>query len=169
MIPGVPKGLRRQVRDAFVLALQTDPKLANNRVIKTWLLWDGKSPLAEPTDDQLPAIQIRMLGGTVRRLATTRGPGKPMSHVDESTPTMLIDLWTKGTDEGDLADVAELVYAALNPQEDGPRAQIQEKFRQAGIKDWQLAREILPTSAESFSLAGISGQGSYTLTVQFFS
>jgi hypothetical protein len=168
-IPGVPKGLRRQVRDAFVLALRIDPKLANSRVIKTWIIWDGSAPIADPTEAQMPAIVVRMLGGPVRRLSTKRGPGMPMSHIDESTLTMLIDLYTAGTDEGDLADVADLVYLALSPQADGPRAEIDEKFREAGIKDYQLMREILPMSAESFAQTAIWGQGSYDLKLQFFS
>lgn len=168
-IPGVPKGLRRQVRDAFINALRVDPKLANNRVIRTWLLWDGSAPIAEPTEAQMPAVVVRMLGGPVRRLSTTRGPGKPMTHVDESTLTILIDLYTAGTDEGDLCDIADLIYSALSPQGAGPRAELVEKFREAGIKDYQLVREILPLSAEGFSQVAIWGQGSYQLTLQFYS
>lgn len=168
-IKGVPKGLRRQVRDAFVRALEVDPTLANNRAIKTWLTWDGADTVSEPTVDQYPACQVRMLGGPVRRLASTRRPGAAMTHTDESRVSMLIDVWTAGTDEGDLMDIADLIYAALAPQDPGARAELNEQFRRAGIKDWQLAREILPGSAESFALEGIWGQGSYELTIQFYS
>jgi hypothetical protein len=168
-IPGVPRGLRRQVRDAFVNALRSDPRLANNRVIKTWLLWDGQSPIADPTDAAMPGIQIRLLGGPVKRLASTRAPGAAMRHTDQSTLTILIDLWTAGTDQGDLSDLSDLIYSAIHPQDPGPRAELQEKFKQAGIKDWQLAREILPLSAEGFSQQAVMGQGSYNLTVQFYS
>jgi hypothetical protein len=168
-IPGVPRGLRRQVRDAFVLALQIDPKLANNRVIKTWLTWNGTDTVSEITDDMLPACQIRMLGGEVRRVAQAAGPGHSRKHLDESTITMMIELYTAGTDAGDQADVADLIYAALAPQGDLPRAELAMKFNAAGIKRCQLTREILPASAESFSLAGVAGQGSYQLTVEFSS
>lgn len=165
MIDGVPKGLDRQVMVAFVAALRTNPVLANNRVIKTWLLWDGKGPVAPPTIAQMPAIQIRMVSGSVKRLAGTRAPGKPMSHVDESHPSILIDLWTPGNDQFDIADLSRLIYAALAPQDLEPRAQLQDQFRKAGIRDWQLTRQILPTSQESFSQEAIAASGSYELTV----
>ena len=168
-ITGVPSGLRRQVKEAFVAALQTSPVLANKRAIKTWLVWDGKSPIADVTEDMCPACEVRMLGGSVGRKATARGPGQPMKWLNESKFTVLIDLHTKGTDAGDLCDLADLIYSALAPQDDDQRTNRNELFRRAGIKDCQLTREILPGSAESYTQDGISGQGSYTLTVQSFS
>jgi hypothetical protein len=168
-IPGVPKGLRRQVLAAFINALRSDPKLANNRVIKTWMTWNGSDPIVDPSEAAMPGIQIRLLGGPVRRLTTTRAPRKPMSHGDESELTVLIDLWTAGTDQGDLSDLADLIYSALAPQDMDARAELAERFRVAGIKDWQLKREILPMSAESFGQIAVVGQGSYELTLQFFS
>jgi hypothetical protein len=167
-IPGVPRGLLRQVRDAFLNALRSDPKLANKRVIKHWIAWDGATSVAEPTVDQMPAAEVMILSGPAGRLAGSRLPGRPMKHVDECRLTAIINLWTPGTDEGDLGDVADLIRAALAPQDDDARAELQERFRRAGIKDWQQTRPILPSSAEGFSLASIAGQGSYELTVQYY-
>jgi hypothetical protein len=165
MIPGVPRGVRRQVLDAVVNQLRTHPTLANRRAIKTWALWNGKESIETPTVDAMPAIRVRLLSGPVRRLASTRLPGKPMTYANESHPVVLIDLWTAGTDQGDLADLADLVYQAMSPPDPGERAKMDDLFKQAGIKDCQLVREVLPASAESFTLDCVSGQGMYELTV----
>jgi hypothetical protein len=168
-IPGIPKGLRRQVKECFVAALETNPLLANRRAVKTWLTWDGRDPVAEPTVDQLPACQVRLIGGTVERKATTRAPGTPMSYFNESRITVVIDLWTAGTDAGDLMDLGDLIVRALAPQDPDARTALNERFRINGIKDCQLIKELLPSSGESYTLASVSGQGAYVLTVQSFS
>lgn len=166
-IPGVPSGLRRQILAAFINRLQTAPLLGNNRAVKTWLVWDGKTPVADPTTDAMPAVQVRLIGGPVKRLASTRVPGHPMTYANESHPSILIDAWVAGNDQGDLADLADLIYRSLAPQDDSERSLLERQFRDAGIKDWQLSREILPMSAEGFSLEQIMGSGSYELTLHF--
>jgi hypothetical protein len=166
-IPGVSKGLRRQVLAAFVNALKTSPLLANKRAIKTWLVWDGVASISEPTVDMMPACQVRLFSGPIVRKASTRLPGRPMTHIDVSSPVILIDLWTKGTDQGDLADVADLVYQALSPSDPLAYGELAEEFKQAGIADWQPTREIAPISEESFGQGSVAGQGAYQLTVFF--
>jgi hypothetical protein len=166
-IPGVPKGLRRQVLAGFVAALKTSPKLANKHAVKTWLLWDGSSPVAEPTVDMMPACRVRMLSGPIARKASTRLPGRPMTHVDVSSPMILIDLWTRGTDQGDLSDLADLIYQALAPADPLAYGELQDRMKAAGIADWQPTREIAPVSEESFGQQSVSGQGAYQLTVFF--
>jgi hypothetical protein len=166
-IPGIPKGVRRGVLDAFVNALKTSPKLANKHSVKTWIVWDGSASISEPTVDMMPACQIRMLSGPIVRKASRRLPGAAMTHIDVSSPTILIDLWTKGTDQGDLADLAGAIYQALSPADSGAYGEVSEKFKQAGITDWQPTREIAPVSEESFSQESVSGQGAYQLTVFF--
>jgi hypothetical protein len=164
-IPGVPRGVRRQVLDAVVNQLRTHPTLANRRAIKTWVIWNGKESIGTPAVDAMPAIQVRLLSGPVKRAAGSRLPGRAMTYINESNPIILIDLWTAGTDQGDLSDLADLVGQALNPADPGERAKTDDLFKQAGIKDCQLTREILPASAESFTLEYVSGQGTYELTV----
>lgn len=167
-IPGVPKGIRRAVKDAFVAGLETSPLLANGRAVKTWITWDGADKvLGDPPVDAMPAVQIRMLGGPSERIASARAPGQPMKFASKSKISMIVDLWVRGNDAGDLADVADLIYQALAPRDDDARTALNTRFRQAGIKDIELTREILPASAESYSRESIWGQGTYDLTVFF--
>ena len=160
MIKGVPKGLRRKVKETFVAALMTSPGLANDRVFKKWITWDSeRRDVSPPT--VFPAIQVLMLGGPVERQASTRMPGQPMTYVNKSIFTVVIGIWAAGTDAGDVCDLADLVYAALDPRDPDARAALQARFKDAGIKDWQLSREILPASAEAFALESCLGTGAY--------
>jgi hypothetical protein len=167
-ISGIPPSVNRRVLEAVIAQLQGYPALANRRVVKTWLLWDGKADIAPPSEAALPASMIRLISGPTRRIAGARAPGQPMQNINESRPQIMVDLWTAGTDQGDLADVAGVIMTALAPQDAGERTSMNERFRRAGIKDIQLVREILPLSAESFDSAGIWGSGTYELTVHSF-
>lgn len=166
-IPGVPRGVHRSILAAIVAALRTDPILANSRTIRTWAIWDGSGPVAwPPASGMLPAAQIRLLGGPSRRLAGTRAPGRgqPMTYVNECKCNLIVDLAVGGTDQSDLSDLGAAVAAALNPGEPARRFALEARFRDAGIKDWQQTRAILPAAADSFADDGITGQGTWELT-----
>jgi len=167
MIPGVPGGFHRSALAAFAAQLMNHPRFANRRIVKTWTLWDGRSPVAPPAVAAMPAAQVRMISGPVVRLASARRPGGPMLSVSESRPTIIIDLFTAGTDQGDLSDVADLMIDALFPQDPAERSALDARFRVAGIRDYKLTREILPGSGESFDDAFVGGQGAVELTLQF--
>jgi hypothetical protein len=167
-IPGVDPSVNRRVFEAIRQQLAGYPALANRRAVKEWLFYDGRPTVSPPADASLPACMVRLLGGPTRRICTARAPGGAMKGIDESRPTILIDLWTLGTSQDDLADVAGVVQAALSPQDPGLRASMNERFRRAGIKDIRRTRDILPASAESFDAEGIWGSGSYELTVHSF-
>lgn len=170
MIKGVPCGVRKKVKDTFVSALETNLALANNRVIRTWITWDGddKTVNDPPPVDMMPAVQIRIVGGPSKRICSAAAPGQARKFVAASTLTAVIDLYTKGPDAGDSASIADLIVQALAPQEANPRTALNERFREAGIKRCVLVREIMPAAAESFSLESVHAQGAYDLIVQFY-
>ncbi len=168
-IKGVPLSLTHQVLDAFLGQLRNHPLLANGRAVKTWITWDGQGPINPPPESEMPACQVWLLGGPVRRLCSARAPGGPMMGISESKLQVVIDLYTPGTDQRDLADVAALIDRALAPRDHRERAALGDRFRRAGIKDWRKTREILPGSAESFAQLAIAGQGAYELTVHSYS
>ncbi len=163
MIKGLKRGVHRQVLGAFLAQLQGHPYFANNRVVKTWITWDGKTPVAEPTTDMMPAVMLRMVGSPAKRLTSQRRPGGPMLYAIQTNPQVFLDCWTPGTDQSDLADLGDLIFDALFPQDPAERAALEKRFRLAGIHDWDPKRLILPLSAESFDLSFVAGSGSIEL------
>ena len=165
MIPGVPIGPRKRAFLAFARELQGHPALANNRVIKTWRLADGRGSLAPPVADNMPVAQLRMMAGPVRRIASTRRVGGAATYAIQSEPTIGIELWTKGTDAGDAQDLGDLIHAVLAPQDDQDRKALQARLGAVGIRDWHLEREILPPGPEAFGESSVHAAGSYRLTL----
>jgi hypothetical protein len=166
MIKGLPAGIRRKVIETFVSALRDSPTFANGRVVKTWNTWDGR-PQDFGATGAMPAVQVRLVGGEVKRISSARGIGGPMQALVESRPTIVLDVALPGTDQGDVCDLADAIHQVLFPQDPQARAALNARFKDAGIKDWQCVRDVLPASAESFGAAAIHGQGVFELTCFF--
>lgn len=165
MIPGVRRGLFSTAYACAVAHLKTHPLLANKRVIKTWFAWDGVGCPAEPTAAQMPAAQVRLLGGPIDRISGARTSGGPGETISRATVALVVDLWIPGQDVGDLADVGELAYDALFPMDRAERSALEAKFSLAGIADHRMTRPILPLSAESYGAGWVAGQGMIELTL----
>jgi hypothetical protein len=170
-IPGIPAGTHRQVLQAFLRELQSSRAFGNGRGVKTWIVWNGRATVVPPSVDVMPACQLTLLSGPVRRLATGRRVGGPMLYTVVSEPTLQVDLWTRGTDQGDLADLADALTGALGPQAEADRTGLEVRLAAAGVRDWELVRDILPAddSPAFLSQEFTRGRGAYRLKIQLYS
>ena len=165
MIAGVPKGTFRTAFECLASHLYTHPFFANKRIIQAWLTWNAATAPAPPPTTQMPAVQLRLLGGEMGRMASTRPVSGASTSASKVRLSILIDLWVKGGDQGDVADLGERIFDALFPQDRATRLALEKKFAAAGIRDWQMTRPILPPSAECFGDVSILASGSLDLTI----
>lgn len=151
----IPRSRRSAILRLAVAKLKNDEQL--RRVVKTWRAWEGATTDADDiTASMCPCVRVTLTGTN----------GLPRDNAgQQSRVVMLVEVWTRGSNVEDPADLWALVENCLYPNSTADQTTLRSEFQAIGAirSDWKIDQPAIVTTRDGSNEVMLKAEGSLSI------